>query len=313
MPSNSAVMLSMLPKPMQPVPGDSFNDRILLLLAAVANSDDLLTYRGYQLVQEAASAIFGERALHAEVQAKLHHALLNPPSDPTDIARDMANQAEAQKVSAAFVETMLTALASISAHAERVDARSRSLVRDIDWAFRKSHLERGEGKGFGFGFNVGESLSGLYRMATGVLPSRREIETWFAPETSLFNAGMEEFVSSLERIAWTLNDGELRDELHGFRKMLLEQPFKIVTVGERKRGKSSLINAIIGQELSPIRESTPETATVVEFRYTLAPDYNVRFLDTAQFAKLEDYLEHEEGNLLLTRKIASIRRGVAEG
>ena len=70
----SASMLSMLPQPIQPIPGDSFNDRILLLLAAVATTDDMLTYREYQLVQEAAQAIFGERALHAELQAKLDAA-----------------------------------------------------------------------------------------------------------------------------------------------------------------------------------------------------------------------------------------------
>ena len=55
----SASMLSMLPQPIQPIPGDSFNDRILLLLAAVATTDDMLTYREYQLVQEAAQAISG--------------------------------------------------------------------------------------------------------------------------------------------------------------------------------------------------------------------------------------------------------------
>ena len=47
----SASMLSMLPQPIQPTPGDSFNARILLLLAAVATTDDMLTYREYQLVQ----------------------------------------------------------------------------------------------------------------------------------------------------------------------------------------------------------------------------------------------------------------------
>ena len=44
----SASMLSMLPQPIQPIPGDSFNDRILLLLAAVATTDDMLTYREYR-------------------------------------------------------------------------------------------------------------------------------------------------------------------------------------------------------------------------------------------------------------------------
>lgn len=309
----SASMLSMLPQPIQPIPGDSFNDRILLLLAAVASTDGMLTYREYQLVQEAAEAIFGERALHAELQAKLHYALLNPPSDPAEIARDMANQADAQKVSSTFVDTMLKALSLIGRHEERVDEKAQSLVNDIEWAFRKSRLERSAGRGIGLGLNVGESLGGLYRMATSVLPSRKDIANWFAPETTQFNADMEHFASSLDRIAWTLDDMDLREELYLFRKMLRRQPFKIVIVGERKRGKSSLINAIIGQELSPVRESTPETATVVEFRYAHAPDYSVRFLDSSQFARLEDYLENEQDNLLLTRKIEHIRKGVADG
>ena len=309
----SASMLSMLPQPIQPIPGDSFNDRILLLLAAVASTDGMLTYREYQLVQEAAEAIFGERALHAELQAKLHYALLNPPSDPAEIARDMANQADAQKVSSTFVDTMLKALSLIGGHEERVDEKAQSLVNDIEWAFRKSRLERSAGRGIGLGLNVGESLGGLYRMATSVLPSRKDIANWFAPETTQFNADMEHFASSLDRIAWTLDDMDLREELYLFRKMLRRQPFKIVIVGERKRGKSSLINAIIGQELSPVRESTPETATVVEFKYAHAPDYSVRFLDSSQFARLEDYLENEQDNLLLTRKIEHIRKGVADG
>ena len=83
----SASMLSMLPQPIQPIPGDSFNDRILLLLAAAAPTDPMLTYWEYQRVQEAAQAIFGERALPARPQAKLHYACLfytSPsPRDPT--------------------------------------------------------------------------------------------------------------------------------------------------------------------------------------------------------------------------------------
>ena len=221
----SASMLSMLPQPIQPIPGDSFNDRILLLLAAVATTDDMLTYREYQLVQEAAQAIFGERALHAELQAKLHYALLNPPSDPADIARDMANQADAQKVSSTFVDTMLKALSRIGGQEERIDEKARSLVNDIEWAFRKSRLERSAGRGIGLGLNVGESLGELYRKATNVLPSRKEIAGWFAPETSQFNADMERFANSLDRIAWTLDDMDLREELYIFRKMLRRQPF----------------------------------------------------------------------------------------
>lgn len=346
--SGAAAILSVLPQPIRPVPGDSFNDRILLLLAAVATSEGLLTYRAYQLVQEAARAIFGERALHAEMQAKLHHALLHPPEDAPAMARNMAHEARARNVSAVFVDTLLAALDSISAHAERIDDSARSLVREIDIAFRKSRLEQDRS----FGLDVGQSLTSLRRLAERalpegfsptqllpekllpekllprrlvpqLLPSRflpsglfsgsRANESGLLPQTSAFNAEMEAAATSLERIAWTLDDARLREELHAFKKILRAQPFKIVVVGERKRGKSSLVNAIIGRKLSPVRESTPETATVLEFRNASAPDYSVRFLDTAQFSRLEEYLAEDGDNLLLARKVKAIRDGVASG
>ena len=55
--SGAAAILSVLPQPIRPVPGDSFNDRILLLLAAVATSEGPLTYRAYQLVQDRKSVV----------------------------------------------------------------------------------------------------------------------------------------------------------------------------------------------------------------------------------------------------------------
>ena len=339
--SGAAAILSVLPQPIRPVPGDSFNDRILLLLAAVAISEGPLTYRAYQLVQEAARAIFGERALHAEMQAKLHYALLHPPADAPAMARNMAHEAEARNVSAAFVDALLAALDSISAHAERIDDSARSLVREIDIAFRKSRLEQDRG----FSLDVGQGLASLRRLAGRALPERlspaqllpekllprhlallpsrflpaglfsgnKADDNALLPETSAFNAEMEAAAASLDRIAWTLDDARLREELHTFKKTLRAQPFKIVVVGERKRGKSSLVNAIIGRKLSPVRESTPETATVLEFRHAPAPDYNVRFLDAAQFARLEEYLAGEGDNLLLARKVKAIRDGVASG
>lgn len=313
---HAEALLEMLPKPeKEAVPDESFNDRILLLLAAVANSDGIMTYRGYQVVLEATQAIFGERAMHAEVQAKLHYALLHPPVNATEIASTMAQQAKDQQVSATFIHTMLVALSSISSHAERIDKDAQNLVHDIEWAFRKDSLEE-EQKQTHFLNTVSDGLGNFYRLASNVLPIKSEpklLKSHFTPETSVFNAKMESAITSLDRIAWTLNDIDLQKELHTFKKTLQNQSFKIVIVGERKRGKSSLVNAIIGQNLSPVRESTPETATVLEFHYAPAPDYSVKFLDSAQFSWLEDYLAGEENNTLLTNKIAEIRKGVENG
>lgn len=314
---NAPSILAVLPEPVQSAPSESFNDRILLLLAAVASSGGLLTCRSYQMAQDATRAIFGERALHAGIQAKLHFALLNPPTNAPEIARSMAEQAEEQKVAASFVDTMLKALASLTEHTEGVDESAQELVREIEWAFRRSWIEQNASKGF-LNFNMGERLTNLCRQAMSqasnvIRPERKAKSVTLTPETKMFNAEMAEASATLERIAWTLDDKSLLDELHVFQKTIQEQPFKIVIVGERKRGKSSLINAIIGQKLSPVRESTPETATVLEFHNATAPDYSVRFLDSVQFSRLEDYLAGEEKNLLLASKVEAIRKGVAEG
>lgn len=114
-------------------------------------------------MQEAARAIFGERALHAEMQAKLHYALLHPPADAPAMARNMAHEAEARNVSAAFVDALLAALDSISAHAERIDDSARSLVREIDIAFRKSRLE--QDRGFSLDVGQGWPASAVWRDA----------------------------------------------------------------------------------------------------------------------------------------------------
>lgn len=108
-----------------------------------------------------------------------------------------------------------------------------------------------------------------------------------------FNAELADRADALARAAWTLEDAELQRELADFRRILADQPFRVTLVGEGKRGKSSLVNALLGEILSPVREAVPETAAVAEFFYAPQPRYAVRWLDEEQFAHLADYLAGE--------------------
>ena len=304
-------LLSLLPGPAAAAPSDSFNDRVIQLLAAAATSDGLLTYREYRQTQEAAVAIFGERAFHAALQAKLHYALLHPPIAPGRIAQELARQAEEQEVSASFIQSMLEALRCIGKTGEG----ERRLSDELELAFhpeREPYLleQLGQAVGHTLGAGVSGSIGGLKKMSRWLTPGRRSDLT---PVTETFNAEMEQMASAIDRIGWTLEDAELREAVRTFRKLLQDQPFKVVIVGERKRGKSSLMNALVGERLSPVRESTPETAAVVAFRYAPSPEYKVHFLDSSQFARLEDYLKDERDNSLLRNKIETIRQGVQNG
>ena len=73
------------------------------------------------------------------------------------------------------------------------------------------------------------------------------------------------------------------------RRMMMEQPYAVVVVGEGKRGKSSLVNALLGMELSPVRESVPETTAAVRFRWGREFRAEVRFLEEQECRHLEQF------------------------
>ena len=302
-------------KPAEPVPGELFQDRIIWLISALSLSENLLTYTGYQSAQRALAAIFGEQALEAGIQAKLMHALLHPHAEPTSLAKDMAKQAETHLVSASLIETMLKALAAMIAEKEQ-DSAAGAVYQEIEWAFRKVHIEQIERQAswsLRLGADITDSLAGLYRLSKRLILPLPHRPGLLAPEAAQFNAQAEMYVTALERLASTLEDRDFFEEVSAFRHFMIDQPYRIVVAGERKRGKSSIVNTLVGKALSPVRETMPETATVMEFRHADAPDYSVRFLDEMQFAHLETYLEGEAQNTLLTDKIRAIRQGVEAG
>lgn len=303
-------------EPVEPRPGESFQDRIIWLIAALCVAERQLTYAGYRQAQQALERVFGERALEAGLQAKLMFALTHPGPEPVELAKDMAHQADRQMVAASLIEAMLAALAGVCA-ARSQDVEAAALYQEIEWAFRKVHLERADARDAGWamrlGLEVTDSLAGLYRLSKRLLVPEGRAPGLLAPEAARYNLHARDYVADLERMARTMEDTELLDEVRAFCRFMTEQPYRIVVAGERKRGKSSIVNALVGRALSPVRETAPETATVIEFRHADAPDYSVRFLDAAQFAHLEGYLAGEAGNTLLEEKIRTIRQGVEHG
>ncbi len=77
------------------------------------------------------------------------------------------------------------------------------------------------------------------------------------------------------------------------RALMEEKSFTVVIVGEGKRGKSSLVNALLGKSLSPVREAVPETATVARFHWGEAFSGEVSFLSEEDCEHLEALLEED--------------------
>jgi len=86
--------------------------------------------------------------------------------------------------------------------------------------------------------------------------------------------GSEPLLAALDELA-TLEDGAALDEL---RARLRERRLRVLVAGEAKRGKSTVVNSLLGQAVRPAGV-TPLTAVATTVRYGPAPDVRPVFAD----------------------------------
>jgi small GTP-binding protein len=118
-------------------------------------------------------------------------------------------------------------------------------------------------------------------------------------------------MSALAELA-ALAHGDDRDALAGLRDRLQAKRLRVLVVGEAKRGKSTLVNALLGREILPVGV-TPLTAVATTVTHAAAEHAEAAFLDgrTASFplAELPD-LVTERGNPGNRRQIATVTVGL---
>ena len=99
-----------------------------------------------------------------------------------------------------------------------------------------------------------------------------------------------------------------RDQITAIRDRLGPARLRVLVAGEAKRGKSTLVNAFLGQAVLPVGV-TPLTAVATTVRYGDDPRAEVRFADgheeTHPYAALDD-LVTERGNPANRRGIAGV-------
>ena len=91
--------------------------------------------------------------------------------------------------------------------------------------------------------------------------------------------------------------------LEDLRRLMAEQPFTLVAVGEGKRGKSTLINALLGRAASPVRESAPETASVARFRWGRDFRGMVHFFDDEECRQIGEFLKPSSIDETFTERV----------
>lgn len=85
-------------------------------------------------------------------------------------------------------------------------------------------------------------------------------------------------IELLREIAHSINDKPLVNAFHELAEKIQADRFYLVIVGLFKRGKSSLINALIGQELAPVAV-TPLTSVITFFEFGTEKRAQVLFSD----------------------------------
>lgn len=304
-----------------PKGGADLDDRALLLFSALAQEDGALSHPAYEALLALLPVIWGEQALDAAFQARLHYALLNPPQRPMALAQELAQEAEEARLAPAKLSALVAGFNTLARTLDGREGREYSpLFEAISIAFAEQNVvQRKERLGHRAALPreglkklavlnpmpaLKEAMLNMGKAARDVFTSRHIEGSWQADESFLPKKAQNPYdaLQGLEKIARTLDLPDVQKELADFRSILHEQPFQVVLLGEGKRGKSTLVNALLGEELSPVRESRAETATVAEFSFAPRPKYTVHFLEDATFGDLEAYLAGEADNTLLARK-----------
>jgi GTPase SAR1 family protein len=122
--------------------------------------------------------------------------------------------------------------------------------------------------------------------------------------------GFEAFLATRERLAGMLTEtaetigevgggAERAKRLGEARETLMQDAFRLMVVGEFKRGKSTLVNSLLGKDVLPARVA-PCTAIITEVKYADAPKAVLHFVDASRspmdvdVERLRDYVVIED-------------------
>jgi hypothetical protein len=124
--------------------------------------------------------------------------------------------------------------------------------------------------------------------------------------------GFEAFLATRERLAGCLTEvstvlgtvgggSERAKNLGDARSNLMQDAFRLMIVGEFKRGKSTLVNSLLGKDVLPARVA-PCTAIITEVRYAEKPHAVLHYNDSAKepavvgVDELRKYVVIEDGD-----------------
>ena len=281
---------------------DSYKQIILALLASIINTDNRMFLPEYNTYINAAESILGKIAIE-NVETRIHVGalFLNFDKQTKDLMNKLKKAVVSQQIALNARKRDVEYFLSILEASPQNNEKGLDLAEEIISILLRK--------------DIGEYVTRLdkIRIKTRKVVSNAELEsqdffsflTFFGSnnkkavlETPVnkINNECEEYAKKLLFLGKQINSVLLMDKTENFLQLVKPQPCRIAFVGEMKHGKSTLFNAIIEREFSPIGESVATTSAVIELFYSPEPCCEGKWFDNDNLQKIRDYITENKSN-----------------
>ncbi len=316
----------------------SFTDLSLSLMACALAERKHMTVQDYEEILVFCKEIFGEDVLDTRFQTKLHAALLRDYSTHEkrlvcieNFRRFLIENKSDLNLASPMLNSLYKALYELTLQAQRKKYNFSSRFFDeAELLFMEHKLQKKKEKLFSLSFSKNEDNEDKnsffsFTKLPALLPQNAKNKALNVENIPFINKIIdkkalplatqlqsefkhEEDLQELENLALSHRNSLLLEQIKAFRSLLLPQDFRIVVLGEGKRGKSSLINALLASKLLPTKAISPETGTLIELYYSKETSYEIEWLNNSELEELEKILHTEKSNILLKKKFDNLKK-----
>ncbi len=288
-------------------------DRLLIFLASAAHEDNCLTHHSWQTASAALRDIFtGGESSFPIFQSKFHAALMMPPVPPGTFINDKA-------LASAFFALPEGRQMNFR---RTVRALSSEYTRVLNELLKKNGISPGSPEDEDQGGPdqpetfMENGIAGHHQPSALALLMQKKLAGAGAAAKNLLSdktssallrdldlrhvsygknkrqcTAAQRTAMDAEEAALALDSAELFLQCEDTLRLVREQPPSFAVIGEVKKGKSSLVNALLGKDISPVKEATATTSAVINFRWGKNFRYKITYADKKELDASGEYRE----------------------
>ena len=286
---------------------DKLVDKISAVIGGLVNADGIVTIKEIEMVESRLVNFFGiEAKENLEAGVKVLYNILTPPPNTLTAIKEMCKEINDKGVINRCKEDYMAAFIDIIEEGRQINLEGVALLEIL---FKSLDISN---------YDINQRIQNLInKYPDSNIIEKKKILDYVGGVGNLIpkalqhsnkdslisranklNKELFKVLDVLENIAWSIDDNDLKKEIRSFISLMEDLPFKIVICGEIKNGKSSLFNALLGKNASPVKEGIPATGAILKLEYAKSPDFSGLWMDSHQINRLESYLNNNAGGSL---------------